>query len=463
MVYMKKPLSYYGLSTKFRSPFDLTGQTLVLQYELRYQSQMDCGGSYIKLFGADNFSPETLCNETRYIIMFGPDRCGSSAKVHFIFRHKDPRTGIFSEKHLKDPPAPKTDSLTHLYTLIVRPDNAFEILIDAQSVRKGTLLTDFDPTVFPPRLIDDPSDVQPSDWVDLEQIDDPDAQKPDDWDEAAREFVQDPTRLSPPDGWLSDEPRFVADPSAAKPDDWDDDIHGQWEPALVANPKCAHAPGCGPYEAPLAKNPEYKGRWQPPKIPNPDYRGPWRPRRILNPDFREDAHPHNFQPLVGAGFELWMVSSDVGYGNVYIGTDEPAVHRWNGAHFVPKMRNQEEEQRKLQETPGPSPSPSGGKSDFGTSLREFAGILARAWTNLYRENRAATLAVSIGIVVVPIALSCLVCRTCASKVKPGKQPSEKQPVQEGQRERSTAREQSQGNARRPNQTGPDKRATKKKR
>jgi hypothetical protein len=211
------------------------------------------------------------------------------------------------------------------------------------------------------------------------------------------------------------------------------------------------------------RNPEHRGKWRPPKVPNPDYSGQWRPRRIPNPHFREDAHPHNFRPLVGGGFELWMVSSGVGYGNVYIGTDEPAVRRWNGAHFVPKMRNQEEGLRKLQETPGPLPSPPAKKPEFGTSMREIAGRLARAWINLYRENRAASLAVSIAIVVVPIACSCFICGTCASKAKAEKQPSERQTVLEVERERTPAREASQGNARRPNQTGADKRASKKKR
>jgi hypothetical protein len=30
--------------------------------------------------------------------------------------------------------------------------------------------------------------------------------------------------------------------------------------------------------------------------------------------------------------------------NVSIGMDEPVMHRWNQAHFVPMLRNQEEEQ-----------------------------------------------------------------------------------------------------------------------
>ena len=91
-----------------------------------------------------------------------------SVQVHFIFRHKNPVTGAFEEKHLKKAPAVKQDKLAHLYTLIVRPDNSFEILIDGATEAKGSLLEDFVPAVNPPREIDDPSDVKPEDWVDEE-------------------------------------------------------------------------------------------------------------------------------------------------------------------------------------------------------------------------------------------------------------------------------------------------------
>lgn len=85
--------------------------------------------------------------------MFGPDRCGSTNKVHFIFRHKNPLTGEVEEKHLKAPPAPKNDKLSHLYTLVIRPDNTYDIKIDNESKKKGSLLEDFDPAVNPDKEI----------------------------------------------------------------------------------------------------------------------------------------------------------------------------------------------------------------------------------------------------------------------------------------------------------------------
>jgi calnexin len=417
MIFMKSPLSYYGLSTKFSSPLDLTGQTLVLQYEVRYQESMYCGGSYIKLFGRDNYAPETLCNETQYAVMFGPDRCGGSVKVHCIVRYRDSRTGKYEERHLQDPPVPKTDALTHLYTLIVRADKSVEILIDGESVRHADLLKDFQPLDPKPRFLDDPTDRKPEDWVDIEEIDDPDARRPDDWDETEPEFIQDPKRLLPPEGWLVDEPKFVVDPDATKPEDWEDDIHGDWEPPVIPNPKCENARGCGPFDPPLIKNPEYKGKWKAPKIPNPEYKGPWKPRQIPNPDFHEDPEPPKIEPLIGAGFELWMVSQDVGYGNVYIGTDEAAVHRWNRAHFIPKRANQIAEQQRLK-TPV-RPRDRSETADFVTSLKEFIATAKAAWTNLYEENAPLTVAGSVTAILVPLTLCWLFCGRRAPKAKGG--------------------------------------------
>ncbi len=60
-----------------------------------------------------------------------------SLQVHFILRHQNPVTGKWEEKHAKNPPAIKGDQKTHLYTLVIRPDNSFEIFIDKESAKKG--------------------------------------------------------------------------------------------------------------------------------------------------------------------------------------------------------------------------------------------------------------------------------------------------------------------------------------
>ena len=145
--------------------------------------------------------------------MFGPDRCGSTQKVHFIFRHRNPLTGEIEEKHLKSPPSPKLSKTTALYTLIVRPDQTYEIKINDEAVKKGSLLEDFTPSVNPSKEIDDDSDVKPENWVENPKISDPSASRPSDWDEDAPATIEDPDAELPSD-WLTDEPATVPDPEA---------------------------------------------------------------------------------------------------------------------------------------------------------------------------------------------------------------------------------------------------------
>jgi len=56
---------------------------------------------------------------------------------------------------------PFKDKLPHLYQLVVRPDNSFEIRVDHKIINEGSLLTDFKPPVNPPAEIDDPNDRKP--------------------------------------------------------------------------------------------------------------------------------------------------------------------------------------------------------------------------------------------------------------------------------------------------------------
>ena len=42
----------------------------------------------------------------------------------------------------------------------------YEVLIDGESKKSGSLFEDFNPSFNPPEEIDDPSDSKPDDWVD---------------------------------------------------------------------------------------------------------------------------------------------------------------------------------------------------------------------------------------------------------------------------------------------------------
>lgn len=327
---LKSKAKHAAISVPLRKPFAFLDKPLVVQYEVNLQNGQECGGAYIKLLTAKDGGTDlkNFNDKTPYTIMFGPDKCGNDFKLHFIFRHVNPLNGEIEEKHAKASrprekvEEPFKDKKPHLYTLVIRPDNTYDISIDQEVINTGSLLEDFTPPVNPPKEIDDPDDFMPKDWDEREKIPDPDATKPDDWDEDAPMQIQDPDAVKPA-GWLDDEPEMVPDPTAEKPEDWDDEMDGEWEAALINNPKCADAPGCGEWKPSMIDNPNYKGKWRPPMIDNPNYRGKWKPRTIPNPEYFEDLEPFKMRPIGAVGIELWSMSDNILFDNLIV-TDNTA-------------------------------------------------------------------------------------------------------------------------------------------
>ncbi|KAF9925511.1 hypothetical protein FBU30_004730 [Linnemannia zychae] len=341
----KSAAAHHAISASLPEVFDNKDNTLVLQYEVKAQNGMECGGAYIKLLtdSLEGIKFKEFSNETPYTIMFGPDKCGSTNKVHLIFRHKNPITGIYEEKHLQNAPLSKLGPLTSLYTLIVKPDQTFEIKINGETASSGSLLEDFQPSVNPPKEIDDPTDSKPSDWVEIAQIPDPTATKPDDWDEDAPARILD-EKATKPSNWLEDELPEIPDPDAVKPEDWDDEEDGDWIAASIPNPKCVDN-GCGKWVRPFISNPAYKGKWSPPMIDNPDYKGVWAPRKIPNPDYFEDLHPSDFEKIGAVGFEIWTMQKDILFDNIYLGhsiadAETLAEETWEIKHKAEKKQEE---------------------------------------------------------------------------------------------------------------------------
>ncbi|KAJ3473199.1 hypothetical protein NLG97_g10455 [Lecanicillium saksenae] len=133
---VKNPAAHHAISAKFPKKIDNKGKTLVVQYEVKLQNGLECGGAYMKLL-RDNkaLHQDEFSNATPYVIMFGPDKCGHTNKVHFIFNHKNPKTGEYEEKHLTSPPTAKIVKTTELYTLIVNPDNTYAIRLNGEEVK----------------------------------------------------------------------------------------------------------------------------------------------------------------------------------------------------------------------------------------------------------------------------------------------------------------------------------------
>ena len=267
---------FYGISAKLEKPFVSGDKPLVIQYSVKHEQNLDCGGAYLKLLpGGNKFDSAKFGGDTPYAVMFGPDVCGTSNKKTHVILHYDKKSDNLLIK--KEVPT-ETDDLTHLYTLIVEPDNTFNVLVDNKSVRKGKLDEHFD--FLEPAEIKDPAAKKPEDWVDDAKIPDPEDIKPEGYD---------------------DIPAEIADPDATKPDDWDDEDDGEWEP-------------------PMIDNPEYKGPWKPKMIENPDYKGPWIHPKIPNPDYKYDDEMYKVckDGCTHIGFELWQVKTGTLFDDIIV-------------------------------------------------------------------------------------------------------------------------------------------------
>lgn len=307
----------YGISSSFSGLEDMQGKDLVVQYEVKLEEDLSCGGAYVKL-PLPGFDQKKFNGDTPYSVMFGPDKCGATQKVHVIFQSQDP-SGKRHEHHLNNAPglASSSDKRTHLYTLAVNSSGEFAVYVDMEEKVNGTLMEDLDPPVQPSEEIDDPEDKKPKDWVDSKKIPDPDAKKPDDWDESAPRMIDDLDAVKP-EGWLDDEPTEIEDPEASKPEEWDDEEDGTWEAPKIPNPKCEKI-GCGEWKRPKKANPDFKGKWKAPLIDNPDYIGEWKPKKIPNPDFYK-VDKYGVLGIGGIGLELWTMDQGVVFDNMFIGS-----------------------------------------------------------------------------------------------------------------------------------------------
>ena len=225
---MKDKAKHHAIAAKLKKTFRPASKPLVFQYEVKFQTENTCGGAYVKLLSVDPDGDFTKFHDkTPYTIMFGPDRCGTQEKFHFILRHVHPVTGTIEEKHAKKPSGFTNKHFevgqTRLYRLVLYPDSSFEMSVDRQPLSKGHLLSDMTPPVIPEELIDDAAEEKPDDWDDREKIPDPVAVKPEDWDESAPKQIEDPAAVKP-EGWLDGEEPSVPDVMAERPADWDDEV-----------------------------------------------------------------------------------------------------------------------------------------------------------------------------------------------------------------------------------------------
>jgi calnexin len=85
-LHLQKEATNYGVVAKFATPINTAGKDLVVQYELKLpELGLECGGAYVKLLKHDeSLDSASLKDDTPYVIMFGPDKCGTTNKVRLI-------------------------------------------------------------------------------------------------------------------------------------------------------------------------------------------------------------------------------------------------------------------------------------------------------------------------------------------------------------------------------------------
>merc|ERR1711998_23879 len=188
-------------------------------------------------------------------------------------------------------------------------DNSVLVEVDQEKLYEGSIKDDWE--VLKPKIINDPEDKKPSDWVDSSMGDDPESKKPDDWVEEKR----------------------IVDSEAKKPDDWDDEEDGEWE-------------------APMKDNPEFKGEWMGKRITNPAYKGIWEAKKIANPEYEDDDKVYSYDDFGFLGFDLWQVKGGTIFDNVIV-TDEVAeadkfAKMWKELSEVENAAKKEEDKAKAE-------------------------------------------------------------------------------------------------------------------
>ncbi|KAJ6810946.1 calreticulin-3-like [Iris pallida] len=197
---------HYAISAKIPE-FSNKDRTLVVQYSIKFEQDIECGGGYIKLMSG-YVNQKKFGGDTPYSLMFGPDLCGTQTKkLHLILSYQGQNYPIKKDLQCE------TDKLTHVYTFILRPDATYSLLVDNRERESGSMYTDWD--ILPPRKIKDVNAKKPKDWEEREYIDDPNDVKPEGYDRI---------------------PAEILDPKAKKPDSWDEDEDGIWRPPKIPNP-----------------------------------------------------------------------------------------------------------------------------------------------------------------------------------------------------------------------------------
>merc|ERR1712129_645288 len=278
---------FFGIAAAFDS-FSNADKDLIIQYQAKYEKDIECGGGYLKI-GPKMDDLTKFGDPTVYNIMFGPDKCGYTKRTHLIFSYQGKNVLKKADLDYKQ----EGDGTSHLYRLVLKPDNTARVEIDGEKIYEGSIKEDWE--VLKPKTMDDPDDKKPDDWV---------------------------------------EEKRIVDPEAKKPDDWDDEEDGEWE-------------------APMKDNPAFKGEWNVKRIDNPAYKGVWEAKKIDNPEYKDDNEVYKFADFGFIGFDLWQGKGGTIFDNIIV-TDDVAdadkfAEKWKTLSEYEKAEKTKEDNSKKED------------------------------------------------------------------------------------------------------------------
>merc|ERR1712226_1489816 len=134
---------FFGISSNFDS-FSNDGKDLIIQYQVKYEKDVECGGGYIKV-GPKLADQKQFGDPSVYNIMFGPDKCGYTKRTHLIFQYKGNNVLKKTDLAYKQ----ENEGTSHLYRMTLKPDNTVSVTIDEAEIYSGALKDDWE--LLPPQ------------------------------------------------------------------------------------------------------------------------------------------------------------------------------------------------------------------------------------------------------------------------------------------------------------------------
>jgi hypothetical protein len=132
------PKKFYHVTADIGKSINNRGKLLIISYTAKLEMNPNCTGAYLKIL-PDTTNQSSFNENDPYEIMFGPDLYSPTHRdLQLIMKFGN------VTKRTKTMMRAPMDNFTHLYSLIIKPSNTFEVMIDRDVVLSGLLRDEFD-------------------------------------------------------------------------------------------------------------------------------------------------------------------------------------------------------------------------------------------------------------------------------------------------------------------------------